>query len=208
MTSPSSRSASAIVSQRHGDRQARAPMYQCRPRGTSQTGRRPGSAGAGGSRRRARPAHRDRRRRSFAQPVAPQRAHDPRGRVGRRRLAVQARREPRPRPVGVDEPLRRRGRPLRLHARGIGPQPVREQRDRDALALPLRGALEQLADPRRRDPRPPGRAAAARPRTRCPRAPRPAPRRRSGRSRARRPAAAPPRAAAGPAPAAGPRARR
>ena len=33
--------------QRHGDRHARAPMYQCRPRGTSQTGARRGSGAAG-----------------------------------------------------------------------------------------------------------------------------------------------------------------
>ena len=156
MKSPISRIASGIRNQRQGDRQARAPTYQRRPRGTSQTGCRPRPRAGGGGRGETpdpatdRAASSARRGDALANGLRHTRSSTNTVESAQRRPAVQPRRQPRPRSTAVDEPIRRGGRALGLHARGIGPQPVREQRHRHAVRLSLRGALEQLADPRRR----------------------------------------------------------
>ena len=128
-------------------------------------------------------------------PTASPATHAVESASGASRLRSDA--EPRPRSIAVDEPLRRRGRALRLHAPGIGPQPVREQRHRHARppAAPRRSRAARR--PATRDRRPPPRAWPARRRTRGPRAPRPASPPRSGRSRARPRASAAPREAIG-----------
>ena len=189
MTRPSSRTASASVSQRHGDRQARAPTYQRRPRGSSHTGRRPGpaaaEAGAGGAPGDPSAGSRRRARGRLAGPAPGHRVQRP---TRTRRWAVPRAAAPRRAAPRVDG-LRRAAPPPRpgpsapraKHRTAASPRAATPTRRPPVAPRRSRAARRRAT----RDRRPPRRAWAARRRTRCPRAPRPASPRRSGRSRAR-----------------------